>query len=995
MLISLRVRDALVFVVAGLVLLASSIAGAAPDILVQWRSTTGLGRVGGPLIEAAVGDRVVARVSIRADDAGISRYSVSVRFDEDLQNELDLVGVTPLLPVGFDAVMGPGLLVSTESDLDAPGRIDRIAATTPDLFGPTATLLEIAEIEFVVNTPRTDGYDLRVGLFELKDEILDNRRLRVAPRKLGGRLAVGASPTPTFENVDLSAFVPIGLAGNDPDPHMGHDLGAVPYEFWMSRYEVTNAEYVRFLNAVDPSGANELGLYSTSQTTTGVGGIDFDASAPAGRKYASKPDRARHPVNYVSWLDALRYVNWLENGALPEGDTELGSYNLLTSPPVYAGGAFALPLEDEWYKAAYGQPFSGEVFWNEYPTSGTPAAVVCDAQGRVSNSLENVANFQRGCLDGQPTRVGSTRNPAKWFIAGAGGLQDLGGNVWEWLDETDTIPGQASTLARGGGYLSGVEELSRSWSGFFTSQTLEYSFVGIRLVYLGSDSDDLDADGVLDTVSAGAYCNAGANSDCRDNCKTVWNPDQTDLDGDSVGDACDNCPFDRNFRTDLSEVGLVQRDTDFDGLGDECDADMDGDGLPNDVDPDTDGDSVLDEGGMQPCAANQGVGCRDTCPFEPNWNPYPFNDGNGGPPRGQFDCDGDGVGDHCDCRFKGGNGADLDADGVGDLCDLCPAIPNPDQSDFDRDGRGDICDPCPTSFEEIGLDTDGDEIGDACDVCPFDFDPDQLDSDLDGVGDVCDGGTDTDGDGFVDVVDNCPHVFQLGQADQDGDGIGDECDFKLGSTKILDPNMPIDPFVEAQGGTCNTYDNDQEVSTSQGASDFRWLYDGTPSVGQCFAEPPDGSGFIDLRYVEAAESGADCCVYRLATDANDPDPDINLVTFWYGDASEPTADQDQDFIFDLCDNCKSIWNRDQSDVDEDRIGDLCDNCPTVANANQRNTDGDARGDACDPTPLPEPLGSLALLLGGLVIGSIARRRARPRPTASTQSQVPIRMNAAQ
>ena len=42
----------------------------------------------------------------------------------------------------------------------------------------------------------------------------------------------------------------------------------------------------------------------------------------------------------------------------------------------------------------------------------------------------------------------------------------------------------------------------------------------------------------------------------EDNCARVYNPDQRDTDGDSVGDACDNCPDVQNVdQVQLSPTG--------------------------------------------------------------------------------------------------------------------------------------------------------------------------------------------------------------------------------------------------------------------------------------------------------------------------------------------------------------------------------------------------------------------------------------------------------
>jgi hypothetical protein len=67
------------------------------------------------------------------------------------------------------------------------------------------------------------------------------------------------------------------------------------------------------------------------------------------------------PVNMVTFYNALRFANWMNNGQ-GSGDTETGAYTLLggTETPTNGnivsrnpGATIVLTREDEWYKAAY------------------------------------------------------------------------------------------------------------------------------------------------------------------------------------------------------------------------------------------------------------------------------------------------------------------------------------------------------------------------------------------------------------------------------------------------------------------------------------------------------------------------------------------------------------------------------------------------------------------------------------------------------------------
>jgi formylglycine-generating enzyme required for sulfatase activity len=258
-------------------------------------------------------------------------------------------------------------------------------------------------------------------------------------------------------------YVAVRSAGNPADDT---GLGAVAYDYAISRYEITNSQYAEFLNAVaTPTDPN--GLYKSNT------GISYPP-VPIGflQVYLVDPGFESRPVSGLSFWDAARFANWLHNGQ-PVGEqngstTEDGAYTL-TAPGIMdnsvvrdPGATFFVPSTDEWYKAAFYDPALPGYY--DYPT-GTDVPTVC----AVPSPQANRANC--GLAVGGVTDVGAYPASASPF-----GTFDQGGNLREWVEE---IAG-AAREARGGFWASSQSELSNAGvTGYDAS--FGVSSVGLRI----------------------------------------------------------------------------------------------------------------------------------------------------------------------------------------------------------------------------------------------------------------------------------------------------------------------------------------------------------------------------------------------------------------------------------------------------------------------------------------------------------------------------------
>jgi hypothetical protein len=153
-------------------------------------------------------------------------------------------------------------------------------------------------------------------------------------------------------------------------PIILNNLGVVNNFYRIGKYEITNSQYCKFLNATASSKVVDRKLYDSRMTSSNLGGIlRIDTGV---YEYSPKPSMINKPVTFVSYLNAIKFINWIHNGALPiiaENNIDYilnnGSYNIyLTDVDTYsiAKGSYRkywLPELSEWHKAAYYRPVNG------------------------------------------------------------------------------------------------------------------------------------------------------------------------------------------------------------------------------------------------------------------------------------------------------------------------------------------------------------------------------------------------------------------------------------------------------------------------------------------------------------------------------------------------------------------------------------------------------------------------------------------------------------
>jgi formylglycine-generating enzyme len=221
----------------------------------------------------------------------------------------------------------------------------------------------------------------------------------------------------------------------------GDSYGAVGYTYQISKYQVTIADWKTFYDASD---IGKQGTFNSTYNYWNDGTRNVGTTAPAVR---------------ISFHQAAQYCNWLTTG-----DAASGAYTINTSGQVTAinrefrnasGWLYALPTENEWFKAAY------------FKANGSGYSLYAFGLD-TAPGVETDSNYggTGGIYSG--TWAVGTGNVEQ------NGTYDMMGNVWEWMEDS-------SGVLRGGScYLN--ENNLRSSNRNSSGPSDEYIPFGFRVV---------------------------------------------------------------------------------------------------------------------------------------------------------------------------------------------------------------------------------------------------------------------------------------------------------------------------------------------------------------------------------------------------------------------------------------------------------------------------------------------------------------------------------
>jgi len=230
--------------------------------------------------------------------------------------------------------------------------------------------------------------------------------------------------------------------------------------FCIDVYEVTNAQYARFLNEYKA----KIGLRGVLTDSDGNKLMNIDSkhipveNVPinkVGDTYIPKTGYENHPVNFVSWYGAVAYAKHYGK---------------------------RLPTEAEWERAARDGLMGKQYPWGDIPPDGA----FCNFADRSTISGRNSEWSHRKAYDGHHYTA-----PVGSYMPNGYGLHDMAGNVWEWCadwygyypnsyEKNPTGPDSgAARILRGGSWNNTPKHLRVAYR-YSRKPTITIPYVGFR-----------------------------------------------------------------------------------------------------------------------------------------------------------------------------------------------------------------------------------------------------------------------------------------------------------------------------------------------------------------------------------------------------------------------------------------------------------------------------------------------------------------------------------
>lgn len=177
--------------------------------------------------------------------------------------------------------------------------------------------------------------------------------------------------------------------------------------FYMGRYEITNRDFLAFLNA------------KGNQTTGGTAWVEIESSYSkikgSGRNFYIESGYEDHPVVEVSWYGVVEYCNWRSQQDGLQSVYGISGTNVSCD---WRANGYRLPTEAEWEYAA--REGGRNVRFGNGKNIADANEMNFDARESYKKAYSRVGKYRANT-----TAVGS-------FSPNGLGLYDMSGNVWEW-----------------------------------------------------------------------------------------------------------------------------------------------------------------------------------------------------------------------------------------------------------------------------------------------------------------------------------------------------------------------------------------------------------------------------------------------------------------------------------------------------------------------------------------------------------------------------------